>query len=70
MPMSAFRITIMFKSVGRCSEMSYTMGHEKGPKGYKIAPIFCVKCFNGGGEIVFNKLLEGDKCGMNIRFSM
>ena len=33
MPMSAFRIPIMFMSVGRCSEMSYTMIGEKGPKG-------------------------------------
>ena len=33
MSMSAFRIPIMFKSVGRCSEMSYTMGHENGLKG-------------------------------------
>ena len=32
MSMSAFRIPIMFKSVGRCSEMSYTMGHKEGPK--------------------------------------
>ena len=34
MPMSVFKIPIMFRSVGRrCSEMSYTMGREKGPKG-------------------------------------
>ena len=33
MPMLAFRIPIMFKSVGRCSEMGYTMGREKGLKG-------------------------------------
>ena len=33
MPMPTIRIPIMFKSMGRCSEMSYTMGHEKGPKG-------------------------------------
>ena len=32
-PMSAFRIPIMFRSVGRCSEMGYTMGCEKGQKG-------------------------------------
>ena len=32
MPMPAFRVPIMFKSVGRCSEMGYTMGHKKGPK--------------------------------------
>ena len=32
MSMLAFRIPIMFKSVGRCSEMSYTMGHKEGPK--------------------------------------
>ena len=31
-----------------------------------IHPIIDVKCFNGGGEIVFNKLLEGNKGGMNI----
>ena len=30
--MSAFRIPIMFKSVGRCSEMRYTMGRKEGPK--------------------------------------
>ena len=30
--MSAFRITIMFRSVGRCSEMGYTMGRKEGPK--------------------------------------
>ena len=32
-PISAFRIPIMFKSVGRCSEMDYTVGREKGLKG-------------------------------------
>ena len=32
MPMLAFRIPIMFRSVGRCSEMSYTMGRKEGPK--------------------------------------
>ena len=32
-PMPTFKIPIMFKSVGRCSEMSYTMGREKGLKG-------------------------------------
>ena len=31
--MLTFRIPIMFKSVGRCSVMGYTMGREKGPKG-------------------------------------
>ena len=31
--MPALRILIMFKSVGRSSEMDYTMGREKGPKG-------------------------------------
>ena len=30
-------------------------------KELKIHPYIYVKCFNGGGEIVFNKLLEGDK---------
>ena len=33
MLMSAFKIPIIFKSVGRCSEIGYTMGHEKGLKG-------------------------------------
>ena len=70
MSMSTFRIPIMFMSVGRCSEMSYTMGHEKRPKDKKFAPIICVKGFNGSGEIVFSKLLEGNKGGMNIRISM
>ena len=23
--------------------------------------IICVKCFNGGGKIIFNKLLDNDK---------
>ena len=32
MPMSEFKIPIMFRSVGRCSEMGYAMGREKGPK--------------------------------------
>ena len=32
MPMSAFRIPIMVRSVGMCSEMGYTMGHNEGPK--------------------------------------
>ena len=32
MPMRVFRIPIMFKSVGRGSEIGYTMGREKGPK--------------------------------------
>ena len=27
--MSTFKIPIMLKSVGRCSEMSYTMGHKE-----------------------------------------
>ena len=31
-PMSAFKIPIIFRSVGRCSEMSYTMGRKEGPK--------------------------------------
>ena len=30
--MPAFRIPIMFKSVGRCNEMRYTMGPNEGPK--------------------------------------
>ena len=38
-PMLAFRVSIMFRSVGRYSEMGYTMGHKKGPKGYKFAPL-------------------------------
>ena len=33
MPIPAFIIPIIIKSVGRCSEMSYTMGREKGSKG-------------------------------------
>ena len=33
MPMPTFRIPIMFRSMGRYSEMSYTMGREKGTKG-------------------------------------
>ena len=32
MPIPAFRIPIMFKSVGRCSEMGYTMGCKEEPK--------------------------------------
>ena len=32
MLMLAFRLTIMFRSVGRCSEISYTMGSKEGPK--------------------------------------
>ena len=32
MPMSGFRIPIVFRSVGRCSEMSYIMGRKEGPK--------------------------------------
>ena len=28
MPMIAFRIPIMFRRVGRCSEMSYTMDRK------------------------------------------
>ena len=55
MPMSAFKIPIMFKSVGRCSESRERI------EGLKIHPIICVKCFNGGGKIIFNKLLENDK---------
>ena len=31
-------------------------------EGLEITPIIDVKCFNGGGEIIFNKLLEGNKC--------
>ena len=61
MPMSAFRVPIMFRSVGRCSEMGDTMGCEKRSKSQKFSPIICVKGFDGGGEIVFNKLLEGNK---------
>ena len=33
MPMLAFRIPIMFMSVGKCSDMGYTMGRKIGPKG-------------------------------------
>ena len=33
MSMSAFRIPIMFRSVGMCGEMGYTVGREKGLKG-------------------------------------
>ena len=33
MLMPALRIPIMFRSVGKFSEMSYTMGCEKGLKG-------------------------------------
>ena len=29
MLMSTFRIPIMFRSMGRCSEMSYTMGRKE-----------------------------------------
>ena len=58
MSMSTFRIPIMFKSVGRCSEMSYTMGREKGLKGQKLALIICVKCFSGGGEIISTSCLK------------
>ena len=29
MPMLTFRIPIMFRSMGRCSEMGYTMGSEE-----------------------------------------
>ena len=55
MTMPMFRIPIMFKSVGRCNEMHYTMGHKE------FTPIISIKCFNGGGEIIFNQLLEGNK---------
>ena len=41
--------------------MSYIMGREKGSKGQKFASIIRVKCLNDGGEMVFNKLLEGDE---------
>ena len=61
MQMSAFRIPIMFKSEGRYSEMGFTMGRKEGPKGCEFNPIIGVKCFNSGGEIIFNKLLEGNK---------
>ena len=46
--------------------MGYTMGREKGSKGKKFTPIICVKCFNDDGKKVLNKLLEGNKGGMNI----
>ena len=32
MPMPTFRVPIMFRSVGKCSEMGDTMGHKEGPK--------------------------------------
>ena len=32
MSMQAFKIPIMFRSVGRSSEMVYTMGRREGPK--------------------------------------
>ena len=51
-PMSTFKILIMFRSVWRCSEMGYTMGCDKSLKGSKFTPIICVKCFNGGSEQV------------------
>ena len=61
MSMALFIILIMFRSVGRCREMSYTMIHKEGPKSKEFTPIISVKCLNGGGEIIFNKLLEGNK---------
>ena len=39
MPLSAFRVPIMFRSVGRYSEMGDTMGHEKRPKSQKSTPL-------------------------------
>ena len=42
---------------------------RKDRKEKKFALVICVKGFNGGGEIVFNKSLEGDKDLMNIRFT-
>ena len=50
MSMSAFRIPIMFRSVGSSSEMGYIMGRKERLKSWE---------FNGGCEIIFNKLLEG-----------
>ena len=32
MSMPTFRIPIMFRSVGRCSEIGYTMSRKEGPK--------------------------------------
>ena len=61
MPMSAFRVPIMFKIVGRRSEMGDTMGCEKISKSQKFTPIIYAKGFDGGGEILFNKLLECNK---------
>ena len=61
MSMPEFRVPIMFRIMGRCSEMGGTMGCEKRPKSQKFTSIICVEGFNGGGEIVFNNLLEGDK---------
>ena len=58
--MPAFKIPIIFRSVRRCSEMGYTMGCKEGPKSYIFTPIIYVKGCNGGGEIVFSKVLEGD----------
>ena len=54
MPMSAFKIPIMFRSVGRCGEMSYIIGRKEGQKGKEFTPIISVKCFNIDGEIIFN----------------
>ena len=40
MPMSAFRVPIMFRSVGRCSEMGDTMGREKNRRAKNSPPLF------------------------------
>ena len=41
--------------------MGYTMGHKERPNSKEFTPIIGLKCFNDGGEIIFNKLLEDNK---------
>ena len=46
MPMSTFRIHIMLRSVGMCSEMGYTYhGSRERTEGLKIRPYYLCKVF-------------------------
>ena len=66
MPMLAFKIPIMFRSVGRCSKWVIPWVARKDRRAKNSSLIIYVKHFYGRGEIVFNKMLKGDKGGMNI----
>jgi len=58
MYVTSFSWCIKFRCMGRCCEMRYTMGIEKGFKFYKFSSIVRVKRNDGKIKIVFNNIFE------------